>query len=80
MCGHVTGSTGSRQRTTPSDTLQFKLVLPPDYEVDVFTKIVQPMYQQIRINAIENNRLKQLRDSLLPKLMSGEIDVASVRF
>ena len=32
----------------------------------------------MRINAIENDKLKRLRDSLLPKLMSGEIDVSSV--
>ena len=38
------------------------------------------MYAQIRINAIENDRLKRLRDSLLPKLMSGEIDVSAVQF
>ena len=37
------------------------------------------MYAQIRINAIENDRLKRLRDSLLPKLMSGEIDVSTIQ-
>ncbi|MCI8916201.1 MAG: restriction endonuclease subunit S [Oscillospiraceae bacterium] len=80
MCSHVTGSTGSRQRTTPSDTLQFKFVLPPKEEISVFTAIVQPMYKQIRMNAIENDKLKRLRDTLLPKLMSGEIDLSSIQF
>ena len=78
MCSHVTGSTGSRQRTTPSDTLQFEFALPPTNEIAEFTAIVQPMYQQIRVNAIENDRLKQLRDTLLPKLMSGEIEAMEV--
>lgn len=79
MCSHVTGSTGSRQRTTPSDTLSYELILPSEDELAEFQSLVSPMYAQIRINAIENDRLKRLRDSLLPKLMSGEIDVSAVQ-
>ena len=78
MCSHVTGSTGSRQRTTPSDTLSYEMILPSDYELTEFQSIVSPMYTQIRINIIENEKLKKLRDSLLPKLMSGEIDVSDI--
>ena len=79
MCSHVTGSTGSRQRTTPSDTLSYELILPSGDELAEFQSLVSPMYAQIRINAIENDRLKRLRDSLLPKLMSGEIDVFTIQ-
>lgn len=79
MCSHVTGSTGSRQRTTPSDTLSYELILPSEDEQAEFQSLVSPMYAQIRINAIENDRLKRLRDSLLPKLMSGEIDVFTIQ-
>jgi restriction endonuclease S subunit len=79
MCSHVTGSTGSRQRTTPSDTLSYELILPSEDELAEFQSLVSPMYAQMRINAIENDKLKRLRDSLLPKLMSGEIDVSAVR-
>lgn len=79
MCSHVTGSTGSRQRTTPSDTLSYELILPSEDELAEFQSLVSPMYAQIRINAIENDKLKRLRDSLLPKLMSGEIDVSAVQ-
>ena len=78
MCSHVTGSTGSRQRTTPSDTLSYELILPSEDELAEFQSLVSSMYAQMRINAIENDKLKRLRDSLLPKLMSGEIDVSSV--
>lgn len=78
MCSHVTGSTGSRQRTTPSDTLSYELILPSEDELAEFQSLVSPMYAQMRINAIENDKLKRLRDSLLPKLMPGEIDVSSV--
>ena len=79
MCSHVTGSTGSRQRTTPSDTLAFELVLPNAEEIAEYQGVVSPMFEQIKCNAIENDRLKRLRDSLLPKLMSGEIDVSGIQ-
>lgn len=79
MCSHVTGSTGSRQRTTPSDTLSYELILPSEDELAEFQSLVSPMYAQMRINAIENDKLKRLRDSLLPKLTSGEIDVSAVQ-
>ena len=79
MCSHVTGSTGSRQRTTPSDTLSYRLILPPESELAEYQALVSPMYAQIRINAIENDKLRRLRDSLLPKLMSGEIDVSDIQ-
>ena len=79
MCSHVTGSTGSRQRTTPSDTLSYELILPSEDELAEFQSLVSPMYAQIRINAIENDKLKRLRDSLLPKLMSGVIEVSAVQ-
>ena len=78
MCSHVTGSTGSRQRTTPSDTLQYQFYMPTADEIADFSAVVAPMYAQIRINALESARLKRLRDSLLPRLMSGDIDVSEV--
>ena len=79
MCSHVTGSTGSRQRTTPSDTLSYEFILPSEDKLAEFQSLVSPMYAQIRINAIENDKLKRLRDSLLPKLISGEIDASAVQ-
>ena len=79
MCSHVTGSTGSRQRTTPSDTLAFELILPNAEEIGEYQGVVSPMFEQIKCNAIENDKLKRLRDSLLPKLMSGEIDVSGIQ-
>ena len=41
--------------------------------------IISPIYEMIIQNRIENNRLSALRDTLLPKLMSGEIDVKNAR-
>ena len=44
-----------------------------------FLCIAEPMFQKVLNNCIENRRLSTLRDSLLPKLMSGEIDVSDVQ-
>ena len=55
------------------------LVYVPDYfEMEEFDKIAKPITTQIYNNCIENQHLVTLRDTLLPKLMSGEIDVSAV--
>ena len=78
MCAHTTGSTNSRQRTTPITTLEFQIVLPNQEGVSDFCKIVTPMYDMIAQNTCENQKLAAFRDSLLPKLMSGELDVSDI--
>ena len=78
MCAHTTGSTNSRQRTTPSTTLEFQIALPTQEIVSDFCKIVTPMYDMIAQNTCENRKLAIFRDSLLPKLMSGELDVSNI--
>ena len=76
MCAHTTGSTNSRQRTTPSTTLEFQIALPNQEVISDFCKIVTPMYDMIAQNICENQKLAAFRDSLLPKLMTGELDVS----
>ena len=78
MCAHTTGSTNSRQRTAPSATLEFQAVLPDEKAITDFCAIVTPMYDTIASNICENQKLAQLRDSILPKLMSGELDVSDI--
>lgn len=78
MCAHTSGSTNSRQRTMPKTTLEFEVVLPTDAEIVNFCSIVTPIYDLIQTNILENQKLAALRDSLLPKLMSGEIDVSEI--
>lgn len=50
-----------------------------DDDAKEFLCVAEPMFQEILNNSIENLRLSTLRDFLLPKLMSGEIDVSSVQ-
>ncbi len=70
----MVGSSG-RQRVQ-SDVLEnYELPKVPDSLFENFTDTVKPLFRQIRINTIENQKLSQLRDTLLPKLMSGELRV-----
>jgi type I restriction enzyme S subunit len=54
------------------------ILSPEDENVKKFCKFVQPLFRTIFINCKENRRLSHLRDTLLPKIMSGEIDVSNL--
>lgn len=75
---HVTESTGSRQRAQPKATLDYPMPSPCRTAIEAFCDFADPIYRQIELNGIESQRLGSLRDALLPKLMSGEIDVSKV--
>ena len=50
-----------------------------DDDTKDFLNVAEPIYQAVLSNSIENLRLASLRDSLLPKLMTGEIDVSDIQ-
>lgn len=52
-----------------------QIVIPPYSTIKHFSDIVKPIYENILLNEVQSNRLSALRDTLLPKLMSGEISV-----
>lgn len=56
-----------------SDVGDFKTILPTLDVIDKFTNIIQPMLDTITANQHENQKLANIRDTLLPKLMNGEI-------
>ncbi len=56
----------------------FKIYLPDEDVLGKFDDITSPMIWQIVNNSLENKRLAILRDTLLPKLMSGELDVSDI--
>ena len=78
LAGHVTGSTGSRQRVHPSDTLAYEVPNPDASEILNYCNYADPLIKQLRNSSIERQKLTQLRAVLLPKLMSGEIDASKV--
>ena len=56
----------------------YPTVLPSETVLADFESIVKPMFEQILTLTRENHRLNTLRDTLLPKLMSGELDVSDI--
>ncbi|MCZ4694585.1 restriction endonuclease subunit S [Ancylomarina euxinus] len=56
-----------------------KVVTPTESINEKFHQITLPLFEQINKNAIENQTLTQLRDTLLPKLISGEVRVKEVQ-
>ncbi len=56
----------------------FEIVLPDEATLDSFDSITAPMIEQIVNNRLQNKRLAVLRDTLLPKLMSSELDVSNI--
>ena len=60
------------------DFMEFEFPLPTAEKMADFEEITEPMFSQIINNLNENKRLVLLRDSLLPKLMSGKLDVSSI--
>lgn len=61
-----------------NDVKSLPILVPELKIISKFNKIISPMMNQIFDNALEINKLTKLRDTLLPKLMSGEIDVSKI--
>ena len=67
------GSSG-RQRVSPEVVRNYQLALPDEKDVVVaFGRLISPMFNVIKDKSTENEILQQARDTLLPKLMNGEI-------
>ena len=74
----VTGTTGSHQRIHPESVLDMRIVIPSAPLIRAFTDFAKPMFDQINRNTEQSRTLATLRDTLLPKLLSGELSVAEV--
>lgn len=73
------GSTSSIATAVNSKIIKgMPLIVPTDNELVAFHSFAAPCFVKIRANQAENSRLAALRDTLLPKMMSGEIDVSEV--
>lgn len=62
-----------------NDFDKFNFIMPDEKTMNEYDEITFPMYNQISNNLLENTRLIKLRDTLLPKLISGEIDVSNIK-
>ena len=73
----VAGSKGTKMpRGDKQQIMMYPVYVPSDEELAGFNDIAQPVLKQIQLNCEENKRLIALRDTLLPKLMAGEIEMA----
>ena len=76
----VAGSKGTKMpRGDKQQIMTYPVVLPSEEELAGFNTIASPLLEQIYSNRAENKRLSILRDTLLPKLMSGEINVSAIQ-
>lgn len=72
----VTGAV--QPKISQANLRSIEVVIPPINVLNDLQAIINPIFAQIRQNDDENKTLSEIRDSLLPRLMSGEIDVSDV--
>ncbi|MEQ3346766.1 restriction endonuclease subunit S [Peptoniphilus senegalensis] len=71
--------TGAVQlKISQANLRNLRVVIPTQADLREFDAIIQPLFSEIRNLRAENQQLSAIRDSLLPKLMSGEINVANI--
>ena len=75
---HIMGTGTTQQQLTVPDFKKTRIIVPPIQKIREFTDLVNPIYDNILRNKKENEKLSELRDNLLPKLMSGELDVSNL--
>jgi len=75
FASRVTGTSGSHQRVKPDDLLSMVVVLPPGPLRRAFNDRTGPLLRRVSANRQESLTLATIRDTLLPKLLSGEVRV-----
>jgi type I restriction enzyme, S subunit len=73
---NMTGTSG-RQRVSGDSIAQYEIAIPPINIFERFRKFAGPLMEHIKHNSFQIRTLSRLRDTLLPKLMSGEVRVGS---
>jgi type I restriction enzyme S subunit len=73
--GLTTGTSNSHQRVKPVYLLEEKLIEPTRAVVEVFTSLTHPLFEKINANIEAQQTLAELRDTLLPRLISGKLRV-----
>ncbi len=79
MVALARGTSGSHQRVSPADFLDTSVSLPPQELIQAFTRVTRPMFEQRLALAEESKTLAELRDTLLPRLVSGELRLEGAR-
>ena len=77
--GYENGTTGIKNLDINGFIETEEIVIPPLEIIERFDVVCQAIANKIYANGLENERLANLRDTLLPKLMSGEVDVSGIQ-
>ena len=72
------GQGSAQPNISAADIMSIPCVIPTADVLNTFNDTVQPLFDLIITNQQENQRLSELRDTLLPKLMYGELDVSDI--
>ena len=72
------GQGSAQSNISASDIMSIPCVIPSQEAINDFNDAAQPLFTLIISNQRENQQLSELRDTLLPKLMSGKIDVSKI--
>ena len=75
---HIHGTGTTQQQLTVPDFRKTEIILPTKEEMVSFTGVVSPLFETMWANQAENAKLADLRDTLLPRLVSGELDVSDI--
>ena len=73
----VNGATGSHQRFSPNETLKFLFAYKKEI-VEEFNVLVAPTLKEMSELSLETRKIAKLRDTLLPRLMSGELNINTI--
>ena len=76
LCSHMTG--GAQQHINKNNVEQLEILVPPKKILVEYKQIATPIYSLISNICFESQKISKLRDSLLPRLMSGELKLDKI--
>jgi type I restriction enzyme S subunit len=74
----VTGTSSSHQRIRPSDITETSFVLPDPAVITTFSKLIEPLLNKIGKNRLLIKELDCIKNTLLPRLMSGKLNLSEI--
>jgi type I restriction enzyme, S subunit len=77
LSGNASGTSNSHQRVKPNDMLIAPISIPNDSVLNIFNRAMSAILERLIQNLRESSQLERMRDELLPRLLSGELDVSN---
>lgn len=80
LCQLVTGTSNSHQRVKPDGVSRVKAIVPDAHVLDAFATVTGPLLARVGRNRLISNSLATLRDTLLPRLISGQLRLPETEY